>query len=98
HRHLHSFPTRRSSDLGSGRPYDFEPPAHQLTQRVLASPRLRPIARWHAERWLRERAREGRFEHWHALGRHPQAGLPQQRRSAFRSEEHTSELQSLAYL
>src|SRR5205823_13073822 len=67
HRALHSFPTRRSSDLNAAATPDALP-------RVLAP----------------------------GPGSGPQieAGLPrpQQPRASVRSEEHTSELQSLAYL
>src|SRR5205823_14394140 len=66
HRDLHSFPTRRSSDLGSeclhvGR-----------RQRLAADPPVPGLDLFH--------------------------GDPRHRAHVLRSEEHTSELQSLAYL
>src|SRR5205823_12843981 len=69
HRHLHSFPTRRSSDLAAGR---IGGPVAQHDLSVLGQP-------------LAHRNPRG-----DALG-DAMAG-------ADRSEEHTSELQSLAYL
>src|SRR5205823_14524979 len=73
-RHLHSFPTRRSSDLVEGAPPAPAPPmwppaVPELTPRAPAAPPRRPAPPPRATR-----------------------------RGRGRSEEHTSELQSLAYL
>src|SRR5687767_15301023 len=77
HRDLHSFPTRRSSDLVAGRAEHRAGPGEIGRQRVGlgASTSLRVIGRIPV-----------------AVGLDRGAGQPE------RSEEHTSELQSLAYL
>src|SRR5205823_13450868 len=71
-RDLHSFPTRRSSDLGLPRGADGAHPA------------------------LRRGGVHG--VHPFAVGDGSAVAAPPNRRMAARSEEHTSELQSLAYL
>src|SRR5205823_13228457 len=75
HRDLHSFPTRRSSDLRSDRARkrsaDGSPGAGGRSQPSVPSSRF-----WRAHPGARSR----------------------ERRRWYRSEEHTSELQSLAYL
>src|SRR5205823_14950867 len=75
HRDLHSFPTRRSSDLDV--------------------PLRRPPCAPHGDPLRDDR-------HGRRVGRRPQLLTSQQIRPALargrRSEEHTSELQSLAYL
>src|SRR5205823_9978815 len=83
-RHLHSFPTRRSSDL--------------LAQQRAQSRRARGVPDG-------ARGRRGRRGLRVGLGgdlrRLPVSGAGRSRRGAagrLRSEEHTSELQSLAYL
>src|SRR5687767_15650004 len=84
HRGLPSFPTRRSSDLGRLRLRSAEQ-AHADAGAAPGRER-RAGARAHG---LRDADAEGRGRH-HA---------PHPRRAAdARSEEHTSELQSLAYL
>src|SRR5205823_12616409 len=96
HRHLHSFPTRRSSDLTSpcglclwtphrhkllrSRLHRTEAPAHRIRLRAGDAPPT--AAAPPARRGLEKLSCS-------SLGR---------RVNAFRSEEHTSELQSLAYL
>src|SRR5205823_14642101 len=73
-RDLHSFPTRRSSDLGGNQ---------------LGFLRLRHPG---------EPARSRRILLHDAIGAERPAGGDERGRGAYRSEEHTSELQSLAYL
>src|SRR5205823_13994040 len=87
-RPLPSFPTRRSSDLaGTSKP-------HQNTSRVRILARRTPA--WAP---LRRRAPSRRFMQLRRgrLPRRP-AVRALRRDGARRSEEHTSELQSLAYL
>src|SRR5687767_15594668 len=73
HRDLHSFPTRRSSDLASR-------PPRRLTSSSFGSTRQF----WHASRARRYRIEPTPAGKSELVNR--------------RSEEHTSELQSLAYL
>src|SRR5205823_9301518 len=84
-RPLHSFPTRRSSDLSfqRGLPVD--------ARAVSPAPAEEPVAFAHGNR----RVRPGI-----GIQRVPGIGSPDVRadRAPLRSEEHTSELQSLAYL
>src|SRR5205823_12671591 len=80
HRDLHSFPTRRSSDLES-RASEGE---HHQPERA---PRERRLARRHHQPEQRERECEHRVRQ-----------LDEVDVADERSEEHTSELQSLAYL
>src|SRR5205823_7594287 len=89
-RDLHSFPTRRSSDLGSDpRPREGDR-ARSRTERLAARGSGRP-----ARRPRRARTRDGSLRRAARDG----ARLGIDRREAqARSEEHTSELQSLAYL
>src|SRR5205823_13051051 len=81
HLHLHSFPTRRSSDLtiisATERPSGLPPSATRTRARS-------------AERCTSAAAPKSVHRHV--------ALLNWMASSAFRSEEHTSELQSLAYL
>src|SRR5690606_40288725 len=78
-RDLHSFPTRRSSDLGKVRPWRRKVPLlrYRPAWRVTARRHAKPSS-WRQRRRLPASARE-RFR---------QRGRP------CRSEEHTSELQS----
>src|SRR5205823_14840287 len=78
-RHLHSFPTRRSSDL---RARQRVRPRKRAWRR--GAPRRRP---W-GPRWRPPGRRD----------RRPRTERKATSVSASRSEEHTSELQSLAYL
>src|SRR5205823_8158534 len=89
HRDLHSFPTRRSSDLG-GQPVRAEAALGEPSQLVgqanggverLAS-RYQPVRESHPKRFVAVDSAAGQDE-VHRVAR---------------SEEHTSELQSLAYL
>src|SRR5206468_12263811 len=86
HRHLHSFPTRRSSDLS---PQAFE----KVVDRLLASPR-------YGERWGRhwlDLARFAESEGFKADEPRPNAWRYRDyviQSFNARSEEHTSELQS----
>src|SRR5205823_14159131 len=89
HRHLHSFPTRRSSDLAS----------HQLPLGGRAPDRLAPRLPPGGVVALRlpaGRARPRDGVRWPAA--EAAAGRVRGDRPRRRSEEHTSELQSLAYL
>src|SRR5205823_13033201 len=83
---LHSFPTRRSSDLGDA-PRGSTAPARARSRRPRA-PRTRASCE-------PEQARDLLLEEVDLV-----AGLAEVREQAqvARSEEHTSELQSLAYL
>src|SRR5205823_11070040 len=86
HRVLHSFPTRRSSDL---RAVLHQPPHGSLVCAECGGTRFERasalIAHHGGERALYDRAQRLPVQ-------------PDARRVAARSEEHTSELQSLAYL
>src|SRR5205823_7460448 len=97
-RDLHSFPTRRSSDLVAGREGD----AQLLRGAAGGGPAARAGVLWRQRslaagaravvvgvQLLRRAARRGRHLR-------PQRGDAARARA--RSEEHTSELQSLAYL
>src|SRR5205823_15082661 len=92
-RDLHSFPTRRSSDLLAIPPAWTDvwicPSAIGHIQATGRDARRRKQYRYH-ERW-REIRDENKFERLADFAK----ALPNIRR---RSEEHTSELQSLAYL
>src|SRR5262249_62038455 len=81
-RALHSFPTRRSSDLPAGRL-----PEHALDARAVPAPPAHHLAR--AQRPARELLAETRERPARRAARGLDAG---------RSEEHTSELQSLTNL
>src|SRR5207249_6368289 len=84
HRDLHSFPTRRSSDLEEGLELEPGEAAEELLARMLEYARYRATAAM-----LRELLDA---EHGY---RYRSAPLPPQlRRVSVRSEEHTSELQS----
>src|SRR5205823_12969055 len=86
-RHLHSFPTRRSSDLRSdqtSRAFTSPPGASIPAPAQLASPPICPASS--RVTWRPARAS------FHAI-EEPMMPAP-----ITRSEEHTSELQSLAYL
>src|SRR5205823_13072669 len=92
HRPLHSFPTRRSSDLNGLNSLTarggFRPPT---------IPSTNPLCKVHtSSRWSSARSRKGQSRKVTST-----LELPASRRkrgSNPRSEEHTSELQSLAYL
>src|SRR5205823_10271904 len=90
-RHLHSFPTRRSSDLMSeGLPYDSEAGygvCGSITALLHGTGNLTSAEM---------AAVVGPFDGFHK-NREPMLRVMQMHRDA-RSEEHTSELQSLAYL
>src|SRR5205823_11494975 len=84
HRDVHSFPTRRSSDLKAQLLLprrlgddEWEDPRSELVRRLLEYQQIRELVDWlhHAAGQRADRFGRG-----------------------FRSEEHTSELQSLAYL
>src|SRR5205823_12444622 len=79
-RDLHSFPTRRSSDL---RGYRI---IFTISLFLLQGPRIEP------DDVSRANSGENLVTPFHLVGQ------PAQNQQHFRSEEHTSELQSLAYL
>src|SRR5205823_14401650 len=82
----HSFPTRRSSDLQQLAAEERGPHLH-----VVPDEEVQPVelgADHHARLSIR-------FHHGRGAVRHARAGWNRMER---RSEEHTSELQSLAYL
>src|SRR5205823_13734279 len=91
HRHLHSFPTRRSSDLGRGGGDDLLPRARPDRPEPGSGAARRGVERGHASvlRAFPARRRPP-----------PTSSGPRSARAreSPRSEEHTSELQSLAYL
>ena len=64
----------RCQDGRRGRADNLEPPAHDLANGVLASPRLRPIAFRHRECRLDPDAGERRLDERHALRRDPECG------------------------
>src|SRR5206468_7479178 len=81
HRHLHSFPTRRSSDLnrfGRSRPSCY---GREAARRCSAATPRRPSR---GSPWLSSASRVGRCS----------TPRPSWRWRPWRSEEHTSELQS----
>src|SRR5437773_382174 len=88
-RHLHSFPTRRSSDLASTVPGWVQDPRGQTGRRAASRPRdgargcRRRQASRHASRRVLRRGPAPRSR-----------GATPSRPSLWRSEEHTSELQS----
>src|SRR5205823_12442726 len=91
HRHLHSFPTRRSSDL----------PCCQAPARSLAAPgdgprlwlqRVTHLVGADAQALAQAIEQVGAEAWWRPRAERARAGRGR------RSEEHTSELQSLAYL
>src|SRR5205823_11555101 len=91
HHHQHSFPTRRSSDLvtNSETPPDvLQPDAGSLTRRS-----LRDAAVLHADQQFRFTAFDSNMDKSGLAALRNEPGFVH-----IRSEEHTSELQSLAYL
>src|SRR5438046_4855670 len=91
HRDLHSFPTRRSSDLENYGHYD-DPAEVALYDKMLRETdpaRQRELMRQLEKYVLDEQAHEIWALWWHRI-------VPY--RSYLRSEEHTSELQSLTNL
>src|SRR5205823_7543315 len=86
HRDLHSFPTRRSSDLGRRR--KSAPSRRASTRVVCASP---SPGRWRPTQTPTRPTRRGPARAWTRRTGSTSVWRP-------RSEEHTSELQSLAYL
>src|SRR5205823_13002398 len=89
---LHSFPTRRSSDLVGG----GSPAARDLPQESSRAPPCTASPRTASPSRARPPPppRRSAWPHAPARRRHASAGRAPRRRS----EEHTSELQSLAYL
>src|SRR5205823_8977522 len=87
HRHLHPFPTRRSSDLGvATAPFPGRGPDRPWPHTSTSHRHIGQAARLQPGRGVPMDA-----------GDHRRAFAPEPR-MVRRSEEHTSELQSLAYL
>ena len=63
---------------GRGGAHCFEPPAHQLAQRVFTGPALRPFPLGRRERRLARNPGEHGLQHRYALGRDPQGALRQE--------------------
>src|SRR5205814_9615144 len=84
---LHSFPTRRSSDL-----------SHSKRSGSNCKPWGPAVETWDARAaWGRSRLPDGTVL-WHGRETGPQRVLARRAREGIRSEEHTSELQSLRHL
>src|SRR5205823_6773995 len=90
HRHIHSFPTRRSSDLAVGKDIRFGLGA------------VRNVGTNVVEAIIRCRKEKGRYSDFYDFLRKVDAVACNKKTIESlikaRSEEHTSELQSLAYL
>src|SRR5207253_4123632 len=90
HTHLHSFPTRRSSDLSASSTRSARLGADDTTAAQRARGRTR---RWHR--------RPSRRSSWRRTKEYPRSSATSSRTRcipATRSEEHTSELQSRGQL
>src|SRR5205823_13644492 len=95
HRDLHSFPTRRSSDLGAKIP---DQTWLLELYRSKLHVRLQRFTRYLKELIRREKPRQHRRNHERDRNPDTRNCDRDARELGTRSEEHTSELQSLAYL
>src|SRR5207244_11812958 len=89
-RHLHPFPTRRSSDLDGGEAIRTFPSSSRTSADAGMIDALFRIGQQAASHWLER--------HYEALGQRGTVDIRRIGRGAARSEEHTSELQSPDHL